>query len=68
MSRPLKALVGLVAGYIVGAGLGLLAVQLLSSNRHDPGIEAVMTAVFVAGPLGAIAGALAGALMRRPAG
>jgi NhaP-type Na+/H+ or K+/H+ antiporter len=65
MSRLVRALIGLVAGYIVGAALGLLAVQMLSSNRHDLGVEAVMTAVFAAGPLGAVVGALVGALMRK---
>jgi hypothetical protein len=68
MSRFLRALIGLVAGYLVGAALGLLAVQALSSNRYDAGVEAVMTAAFVAGPLGAVAGAILGLFAwRRPA-
>jgi predicted PurR-regulated permease PerM len=60
MSRLARALIGLVAGYVVGAALGLLAVQMLSSNRHDLGLEAVMTAMFAAGPLGGVVGILIG--------
>lgn len=56
MSKMLSALAGLVLGYIAGAGLGYMAITLLSANTHDKGVEAVMTAAFVAGPLGAVIG------------
>lgn len=63
MPKLLRALLGLVAGYLAGAMLGYLAITLLSGNTHDKALEAAMTAAFVAGPLGAIAG-LVVALMR----
>lgn len=63
MSKLLYALVGLVLGYMAGAGLGYMAITLFSGNTHDKSVEAVMTAAFVAGPLGAIIG-LVLALMR----
>jgi hypothetical protein len=68
MSRVLRVLLGLVAGTIVGAIAGLLAVQMLSSNRHDLSVEAAMTAAFVAGPLGALIGLAAGALWPKRGG
>ncbi len=55
------ALIGL-AGYLLGALLGYLAVGLLSANRHDRSLEAAMTAFFVAGPLCALLG-FAGAIV-----
>lgn len=63
MSKLLHALAGLVLGYVAGAGLGYMAITLLSSNTHDKSVEAAMTAAFVAGPLGAVIG-LVLALMR----
>jgi hypothetical protein len=63
MARGLIVIAGLVAGYVLGAAIGLGAVTLLSANTHDRGIEAVMTAAFVGGPVGAVIG-LIGALVR----
>ncbi len=51
---------GGVAGYAIGAFGGGSLVSLLTSNTHDPGVEAAMTGAFVLGPLGAAAGCLAG--------
>ena len=59
MSKLFRALLSLVLGYIAGAGLGYLAITLLSANTHDRSVEAVMTAAFVAGPIGAILGLVA---------
>ena len=67
MSKFLRALLGLVLGYVAGAALGYLAITLLSGNTHDKSLEAVMTAAFVAGPLGAVVGLVA-ALMRARSG
>ena len=56
MRRALAAVGGLFAGYLLGAGIGALLVDALSSNTHDKSVESVMTAAFVTGPLGAVLG------------
>lgn len=66
MGRIASALTGLVAGYLLGAGIGAVAVQTMSTNTHDRSVEMAMTAAFVAGPIGALVGLLAGLLRRRP--
>lgn len=62
MPRFLRALVGVVIGYVAGALVcaGLLAA--LSGNTHDKGVEVAMTSAFVAGPIGAIIGCFWGFL------
>lgn len=60
MTRGVKAGLGAVAGYLVAAPLGYGLVTQLSSNTHDRSVEAAMTAVFVLGPAGGLAGLLAG--------
>ncbi|MFN8654233.1 MAG: hypothetical protein U0133_20210 [Gemmatimonadales bacterium] len=42
-----------LAGYIVGALIGIGLVQLLST-KHDKSVEAPMTGFFVTGPIGAV--------------
>lgn len=59
MWRAIKVLGAGVAGYLAGAALGALLVQVLSSNTHDKALETAMTAAFVTGPAGAIAGMVA---------
>jgi F0F1-type ATP synthase membrane subunit c/vacuolar-type H+-ATPase subunit K len=49
----ISLLVG-VAGYVVGVVLGMLMVNLFSSNTHDKSLEAAMTSFFVYGPLAAV--------------
>lgn len=70
MKRFAIALLGAIAGFAVFALCGYAAIQLLSSNSHDRGVEAAMTAFLVAGPLGGIIGAFVGARAskRLPAG
>lgn len=65
MSKLLRALFGLVLGYVAGAGLGYMAITLLSTNTHDKALEAAMTAAFVAGPVGAVVGVILALLRRR---
>jgi len=51
------ALISLVAGvigYVVGAILGMLLINLFSSNTHDKSVEAAMTSFFVFGPIAAL--------------
>jgi hypothetical protein len=64
MPRIARVLVWLVIGYLAGAVLGWAGITLSSTNTHDKSLEAAMTAAFVAGPAGAVAGALF-ALFRR---
>ncbi|MDX2204311.1 MAG: hypothetical protein NW223_16280 [Hyphomicrobiaceae bacterium] len=68
MRRLALAVLGLVAGYAAGALVGLALVAAFSGNTHDKSVEMAMTAIFVAGPIGAILGAVAAlALSRRAA-
>lgn len=46
-------LVALV-GYAVGALLGMVAINLISTNQHDKAMEAAMTGFLFVGPLVAI--------------
>lgn len=55
MPKWLRVALALVLGFILGAVAGYFAILLLSSNEHDRGLEAAMTAFFVFGPLGAVA-------------
>ena len=61
MKRFVIAVLGAIAGFIAFAVCGYAAIELLSSNTHDRAMEAVMTAFFVAGPLGGIVGGIVGA-------
>lgn len=65
MGKAGRAVLGLIAGYVIGATLGAAGIELLSSNSHDRSMEAAMTGAFVTGPIGAIFGVIA-ALFRRP--
>ncbi|MBE7522681.1 MAG: hypothetical protein HS109_09895 [Burkholderiales bacterium] len=60
MRRLGFGVVGVIAGFALGAVAGYALVSLLSSNVHDSAVEASMTAVFVAGPIGALIGLVAG--------
>lgn len=55
----------LVGGYLAGLFGGMLLLNVFSSNIHDRGMEAAMTAAFVIGPITAIL-AVIGALMLMP--
>ena len=43
-----------VVGYVIGAILGMLLINLFSSNTHDKSVEAAMTSFFVFGPIAAL--------------
>lgn len=60
------ALVWAAAGYLVGAFGGGYAISVLSSNTHDGSVEAAMSGAFVTGPIGAVMGALLGAVRGGP--
>lgn len=49
----LALLVG-IAGYIIGAILGLVAVNTFSANQQDKSVEAAMIGAFFIGPAAAI--------------
>ena len=63
MRRFLGALFGFLLGYPIFAFLGYWAILLLSNNQFDRGVEASMTAAFVVGPAGAVAGLVAGVIL-----
>lgn len=51
-----KVLSGLVIGYIAGALIGGVLVEMVSTNAHDKAQEVATTALIVTGPIGAILG------------
>ncbi|MGQ0455643.1 MAG: hypothetical protein ACT4OU_01140 [Hyphomicrobium sp.] len=65
MRTFLFVLIGLVAGYVLGALAWYFGVMTLSSNTHDRLLEAQMTAAFIGGPIGAVVGGIAGWLFAR---
>jgi len=65
MSWVLRATLGLGAGYVLGALIGYGAVHAFSANAHDKALEAVMTAAFATGPLGAALGVAVGLIAGR---
>lgn len=54
MMRVIQILLFAGIGYALCAVAGYFLVLAISTNRHDNSVEAVMTAAFVIGPLGAI--------------
>lgn len=54
MPKFVLVLLFAVVGFVVAAGVGYFLVSTLSSNRHDRSLEAIMTSLFVIGPIGAI--------------
>jgi hypothetical protein len=63
MRRFLAALLGMLIGYPLFAFAGYGIVDLFSPNNFDRSVEAVMTAAFAFGPLGAVVGIVAGAIL-----
>jgi hypothetical protein len=41
-------------GYVLGVVLGMLLVNLFSSNMHDKSVETAMSSFFVYGPIAAL--------------
>jgi hypothetical protein len=48
------SLLVVIAGYAIGVLLGIVAVNLFSTNQHDNTMEAVMTGFFFVGPVLAV--------------
>jgi hypothetical protein len=65
MSTLARVALGLVLGYALGAALGFCAVHAFSGNIYDKDLEAVMTAAFATGPLGAALGVAAALWLAR---
>jgi hypothetical protein len=63
MRRFFAALLGLVVGYSLFAFVGYWAIELFSGNNHDRDIEALMSAAFAFGPIGAVIGLVTGAIV-----
>ncbi|MGQ0620909.1 MAG: hypothetical protein ACT4QA_13465 [Panacagrimonas sp.] len=55
-----KALLGALLGYVICALLGAVLLSLFSGNTHDRAQEVATTAIFFAGPLGALLGLVGG--------
>lgn len=56
MPQSFLTLVGLVTGYLHGAGLGALLLSLYPSAAARPDVELAMIAALILGPAGAVAG------------
>jgi hypothetical protein len=67
MKRFVIAVFGAIVGFIAFGLCAYAAIELLSSNTHDRALEAAMTAIFVAGPLGGIVGGILGARLSKRA-
>lgn len=65
MRRLLYALAGLLLGYGAGALCSYGLLLALSGNTHDLPVETAMGSAFVWGPLGGLAGLVAGVLLGR---
>jgi uncharacterized oligopeptide transporter (OPT) family protein len=65
MNRLVAIGLCVLAGFVVLALSAYVATLVFSSNSHDRDVEAVMTAMFVAGPIGAAVGAVVGARLSR---
>ena len=65
MKRTLSGLRYALVGYLILAPLGFFLIATFSSNSHDRGVEAAMTAIFVFGPLGAVIGFVVGFMRTR---
>jgi hypothetical protein len=57
-----------IPGYLMGAFGGGWLIDVLSSNRHDRGMEAAMTGAFVLGPAVAVIAFVIGLVMAKPRG
>lgn len=53
----------MIVGYPLFAVVGYGAIGLLSGNHFDRSVETSMTAAFVIGPIGAVIGLIAGAIL-----
>jgi len=51
-----------LSGYVLGAFLGVLIVEMCSRNGHDKSVESAMTGFTVVGPLAALLSAIGGAV------
>jgi hypothetical protein len=61
----MRGLLGLIGGYVIGAAIGAVGIELFSSNTHDKSVEMAMTSAFVTGPIGAVLGVIAALFWRR---
>ncbi|MEQ1577216.1 MAG: hypothetical protein ABL894_06140 [Hyphomicrobium sp.] len=67
MPKLARAVLGMLLGFAIGAAAGAVLIYFGSANTHDRSLEMVMTAFFVAGPIGAVVGIIAGLVSRKPA-
>jgi hypothetical protein len=65
MIRLIRAVLGTLFGFAIGAIASAILISLVSGNTHDKSVEMAMTAAFVGGPAGAILGLIAGLMWKR---
>ena len=65
MIRLIRAVLGTLFGFAIGAIACAVLISLVSGNTHDKSVEMAMTAAFVGGPAGAILGLIAGLMWKR---
>jgi hypothetical protein len=66
LRRLLIAFAFAIPGYLLGAFGGGILIDILSSNRHDRGVEAAMTGAFVFGPVIASIAFIVGLVVAKP--
>jgi hypothetical protein len=59
MPQSILTIVGLVTGYLHGAGLGVLMLSFYPGASVKPDVELALIAALILGPAGALAGAAA---------
>lgn len=60
MPHAIRIILYTLLGYFAAAGLSYFFITLFSSNQHDRALEAIMSAIFIAGPIGATIGCVVG--------
>lgn len=60
MPRAFQIILYILLGYLFAAGLAYFLISQYSGNKHDRAMEAIMSAIFIAGPIGAVIGGVVG--------
>ncbi len=60
MPRALLIILYILLGYLIAAGLAYFLISQFSGNKHDRAMEAIVSAIFIARPIGAVIGGVIG--------